>query len=148
MNTIVTKTEVKLNTKPERNRNAKSVYCITDGKVYASGIDAAEANGLKPATISAVCIGRLKTAKGKKYCYVNDMQARVLEISEAMQSAFKDADAYKIIKAEEKVKEAHAKKLDKLQSKIIAREERLAKEQEELNTLKAMYTAYEAEFKV
>jgi mevalonate kinase len=148
MNTIVTKTEVKLNTKPERNRNAKSVYCITDGKVYASGADAAKANGVHPNSISAVCLGRIKATKGKKYCFVSDMQSRIIEISEVMQNAVKDADAYKVIKAEQAMKEAKAKKLDKLQNKIAAREEQLEKSKEELNNLKAMLAAMEAEFNV
>ena len=141
MNTIVTKTEVKLNTKPERNRNAKSVYCITDGKIYASGADAAKANGVHPNSISAICIGRIKTVKGKKYCFVSDMQAHILEISNAMQDALKDANAYRAEKAYEKKKNDLCKEIE-------ARKKRLEKEQQELNKAEAMYAAIQAEFNV
>lgn len=148
MNTIVTKTEVKLNSKPERSRNAKPVLCITDGKVYASGLDAAKEIGVDPTCISHVCLGRMKTVKGKKYCFVSEMQAHILEISDAMQDAFKNANAYKAIKAEEERKAAHEKKKLALHNKIAAREEQLRKEAEELGTMKAMLAAMEAEFNV
>lgn len=148
MNTIVTKTEVKLDSKPERSKNAKPVLCITDGKVYASGLDAGEKNNVHPNAIYGACSGRLKTVKGKKYCYVSDMQARILEISETMQNTFKDANAYRAIKAEEERKAACEKKKNELHNKIAAREEQLRKEAEELGTMKAMLAAMEAEFNV
>lgn len=148
MNTIVTKTEVNLNTKPTRTKGAKAVYGITDGKIYASGLDAAKAIGVDPACISGVCLGKFKTTKGKKYCFVSDMQAHIIEISEAMQDALKNANAYKAIKAEEERKAAHEKKKLELHNKIVSREEQLRKEAEELGTMKAMLAAMEAEFNV
>lgn len=146
MNTIVTKTEINLDSKPVRTKGAKPVFCITDGKIYASGIDAAKAIGVCPDIISRACRGHLKTSKGKKYCFVSDMQSHILEISEAMQDALKDANAYRAIKAEEERKAAREKKRMELDSKIKSREEQLKKEAEELGTMKAMLAAMEAEF--
>jgi hypothetical protein len=146
MNTIVTKTEVKLNTKPTRNGNAKPVYCVTDGKVYASVTDAAKASGTTQGAVSGACIGRYKTVKGKKYCFVSDMPIHILAISNAMQDTLKDANAYRAIKAEEARKAAHEKKKLALHNKIAAREEQLRKEAEELGNMKAMLAAIEAEF--
>jgi hypothetical protein len=146
MNTIVTKTEVNLDTKPARTKAAKPIFCITDGKIYASGLDAAKAIGVDPTCISHVCLGKLKTVKGKKYCFVSEMQARILDISNAMQDALKDANAYRAIKAEEERKAACEKKKNELHNKITAREEQLRKEAEELGTMKAMLAAMEAEF--
>ena len=141
MNTIVTKTEVKLDSKPARTRNAKPVYCITDGKVYASGLDAAEAAGVYRTAISAACIGRLKTVKGKKYCFVSDMQVRILDISDAMQEAVKNVST-------DKAKEAYEKAKSDLLKKIDARKKLIAKEQEKLAKDEAMYAAMEAEFNI
>ena len=148
MNTIVTKTEIKLNSKPARTKAAKPVYCITDGKLYASGLDASKAIGVDPTCISHVCLGKMKTVKGKKYCFVSDMQARILDISDAMQDTLKDANAYRAIKAEEERKALHEKKKMELHNKIASREEQLKKEAEELGTMKAMLAAMEAEFNV
>ena len=148
MNTIVTKTEINLDSKPTRTKAAKPVYCITDGKVYASGIDAAEAIGVGHDIISRACRGFYKGIKGKKYCFVSDMQAHILEISEATQNAFENANAYKMIKAEEERKEAYTKKMNELYNKIEARKKVIAKEQEKLAKEEALYAAMEAEFNV
>lgn len=141
MNTIVTKTEVKLNSKPERTGNAKPVFCITDFKPYASGFDAAKANGVNQTAISAACTGKIKTVKGKKYCFIKDIPVRILDIAEAGQALLKDANAYRAEKAYEK------KKSD-LYKEIEARKQRLEKEQQELSKAEAMYAAIQAEFNV
>ena len=146
MNTIVTKTEVKLDSKPARTGNAKPVYCITTGKVYASSYDAAKADNVSQGCVSGVCTGRYKAAKGKRYCHVSDMPIHVLEISEAMQDIAKDAGAYRAIKAEEERKALYEKKRMELHNKITSREEQLRKEAEELGNMKAIYAAMEAEF--
>lgn len=138
MNTIVTKTEIKLDSKPVRNRNAKPVYCITNGKVYASEIDAAKEIGVCNDLISRVCRGVAKTAKGEKYCFVNDMPTHIMDISNAMQAATKDANAYR-------TKEAYEKRKHELYNEIEARRQRIAKEQEKLNMAEAMYAAIQKE---
>lgn len=92
-NVIVNKTEVVLHTKPVRTRNAKPVYCITTGEVFASGLDAAEATGVNAVNISNVCSGKQKTSNGKQFCFVKDMQAHILEISDAMAAARKEGIA-------------------------------------------------------
>lgn len=86
-NTIATKIRVDIDTKPPRNRNAKPVYCITDGTVFASGLDAAHTNNTATSDISNVCNGKLKKAKGKQYCFVSDIPMRVFDISTELSNA-------------------------------------------------------------
>lgn len=87
-NVISTTTTITINSEPKRRGNAKPVFCITDGTLYASAVDAAKANGLNFATISAVCRGKFQTARGKQYCFVKDIPARVSDISATMQKYY------------------------------------------------------------
>ena len=80
-NTIATKIKIDIDTKPPRNANAKSIYCITDGTVFASGLDAAKAHHVSKSEISKACNGKVSHVKGKQYCFVSDIPMRVLDIS-------------------------------------------------------------------
>lgn len=115
MNTIIEKTEVTLDTKPTRNKNAKAPFCITDGKVYASVTDAAEAEHVSISIISAACRGKTKTANGKQWCFVKDMPSRILDISNSIQSLIPDAEAYKEIEAERREREQRQLALQRLE---------------------------------
>lgn len=132
MNTIVTKTEIKLDSKPARTKNAKPVYCISDGKVYASCLDAAKATGNCTSAISSVCRGVFKTAKGKQYCFVKDMSIHVVDVSNAMQAAARDANIYR-------AKEAYEKKKEKLTKDIENYKRRIETYQQSLDELEIMY---------
>ena len=148
MNTIVTTTEIKFDSKPVHTKGAKSVYNITDGIIYAAGKDAAKELRVSPDCISRVCNGEYKTVRGKRFCFVSDMPKYSLEIANAMQDILKDANAYRAIKAEEERKALYEKKRMELHNKITSREEQLRKEAEELGNMKAIYAAMEAEFNV
>lgn len=141
MNTITTTTEITIDTKPVRNKNAKSVYCISDGNIYASVLDTAIAENIVSSAISSVCRGKLKTANGKQFCFVKDMPSRILDISNTTKELVKDANIYRTQEAERKVKEAH----DKAKREL---EEKMAKLADELNMAKQMYEAMEKEFNV
>lgn len=106
---IITKTTT-INTKPQRTRNAKPVYCITDGKVYASALDAASENGVSLACISHACIKKTKS-NGKRFCYVVDMHENIIEISTAVQTIKTSADKYAVIERKKKQEEEVAKYL-------------------------------------
>ena len=69
----------------QRNANRKEVFCITDGKIYTSCIDAAEAIGVTRAAISRHVTGIVHTCMGKKFCYAKDVAEHLEEISESMQ---------------------------------------------------------------
>ena len=49
----------------QRNANRKEVFCITDGKIYASVVDAAETIGVTGAAISRHLTGIAHTCTGK-----------------------------------------------------------------------------------
>jgi len=139
MNTIHTTTEVTLDTKPVRTKNAKPVFCITDGKPYASCTDAALAEGVGIDCISLACRGKTKTANKKQWCFVKDMPTRILDISNAYNNIYEDAMKYRTAEAERKAKEAHAEAMSKLQ-------EKMAKLSDELDMAKQMYEAMKAEY--
>lgn len=49
----------------------KPVICIDTGEVFASATDAAEAMGVTPWAMSSCCTGKVRTVKGKHFCYVS-----------------------------------------------------------------------------
>lgn len=69
----------------QRNANRKEVFCITDGKIYTSCTDAAEAIGVTGCAISRHLTGIAHTCVGKKFCYAKDVVEHLEEISESMQ---------------------------------------------------------------
>lgn len=69
----------------QRNANRKEVFCITDGKIYVSCVDAAEAIGVTGAAISQNVTGITHTCTGKKFCFAKDVAEHLEEISESMQ---------------------------------------------------------------
>lgn len=52
-------------------KNTKQVICIETGEVWTSATDAAESAGVHLSAISAACIGKIQTVKGKHYCYLS-----------------------------------------------------------------------------
>lgn len=53
------------------NKNCKQVICLDNGKVFASCADAAEAMEVSQGVMSACCLGRIRTVKGKHFCYAS-----------------------------------------------------------------------------
>ena len=99
------------------HKNCKAVYCIDTGEMYASAIDAAEANGVSQASMSWTLNGRSKTSNGKRFCYVSKMMEHLEEINQAnrirsAKVAAYDADADRrnaLAKAQEDVEKYEAK---------------------------------------
>ena len=53
------------------HHSCKPVICIDTGEVFASATDAAEAIGTNIWSMSCCCLGKTKTVKGKRFCYVS-----------------------------------------------------------------------------
>lgn len=91
-NVVVTKTEITINSKPPRSKNAKAVYNITTGDYYASTIDAGEKIGVTQCSISMCCTGKSKTTNKQKVIYVSDMPSHLEDISKAMKLTIKEKE--------------------------------------------------------
>ena len=121
----------------QRNTNRKEIFCITDGKIYASGVDAAEAIGVTRAAISRHVTGIVHTCMGKKFCYAKDVAEHLEEISESMQKRQKmyDSVVEKSAKTYAENAELHAendrlrKELNALREELSAYKEREQKRQ-------------------
>ena len=55
------------------NANRKPVYNIDTGDVYAGVMDTAEKLGVHFTAVSSACLGKTKTCKGYRLCFVADM---------------------------------------------------------------------------
>jgi hypothetical protein len=106
-------------------KSAKPVICIDTGEVFASTTDAAESAGVHITTMSSVCLGKIRTANGKRYCYLSrvteslDSIVTRLRETAAVEEDAKRWQAYqaeqeKIRKAEEKRQADIAKARDKV----------------------------------
>ena len=69
------------------NENTNAVLCISTGEVYTSCTDAAISNDVGVGTMSNACRGKSRTTKGKKYCYVKDINEHLDEVAEAIRKS-------------------------------------------------------------
>ena len=114
--------------------NCKPVYCITTGKVYASALDAAEELGVSHSVLSMAAAGKLRTCKGERYCYINQVMNHLEEIAECSRvRAVKVAEYDKIVGKQQKV------------NALAERKAKLAKMKEKLDKEAAAIAAEEAE---
>lgn len=90
----------------KRNGNAKPVICIDTGEIYTSSLDAANAIGVHWTVMSNVCLGKSKTAKGKRYCYVKDLPNHLEQLSHSLQSKANRLEEYGDVIAEREALEA------------------------------------------
>lgn len=79
------------------NGNTNAVLCITDGSIFTSCTDAANANNVTVGHMSTVCRGKGRSAKGKQYCYIKDIDMHLDEISDAISKK----NAYQVLLAKE-----------------------------------------------
>lgn len=126
MKTINIQHEANIKAKGEHGqKNAKAVICIETGEVYASTTDAAEKVGVHITTMSSVCLGKIRTCKGKHYCYLSrvaeNLDSIVTRLREtaAVENDAKKWQAYQaeqeaIRKAEEERQTAIAKAKEKI----------------------------------
>lgn len=105
----------------------KPVICIDNGNVYTSATDAANACNTTVWGISTACLGKTKTAKGKRFCYVQDIPERLDDIvSQIRELAYKANEYDKIVMAERAQKEK-AERIAKLNAKREEYEIKLSK---------------------
>lgn len=77
-------TEITVSSEPPRSKNAKPVFNLTTGEVYASSTDAANAIGCSQGNISAACLGKIRHAAHNQLCYVSDIAAHLPELHDRM----------------------------------------------------------------
>ena len=115
-------------------KNCKAVICIDTGEVFTSAADAAEQAGVHFSMMSAVCTGKVRTCKGKRYCYLskapehlNSIVTRLREASE-MEAKAKMWD--KLMAEQEKARreaEQHQQAIAKAEARVAALTEACAK---------------------
>ena len=141
-------TEITVNGEPPRTKNAKPVFNLTTGEVYASATDAAEAIGCCQGNISSVCLGKTSHAAHNQLCYVSDITAHLPELHDRMtalsNNAADKANEVEVLKAE---MDASAQQLmalkariayvKRLRSDIEATKQLIAQKQEELRCMEA-----------
>lgn len=110
------------------NGNSKPVFCITDGAVYASVTDAAEKVGVYPGVMSSAVTGKIKTCKGKRYCFIADVMEHLDEISENLKIRNEKVAHYDAMIAEQNAKREAQENLAKHKAKCEELRAKLEKE--------------------
>ena len=120
------------------HKNCKPVYCIDTGELYASALDAANANGVCQSPMSSCLTGKTKTCNGKRFCYVSKMMEHLEEITEANRIRSEKVAAYDAIVAEQNAKKQAQENLVKHQANIEALRQKLEKEMQLLQEAEAL----------
>ena len=120
------------------NGNTHAVFCIDDGMIYSSCADAAEANEVSQPVMSHTCNKKGSTSKGKRFCYIKDLQFYIDEISNAVS---KSADYDQLVSKEKKRNQLrdfiNTTKRDILETKIEIENQQYLLETLETNLRKA-----------
>lgn len=120
------------------HKNCKPVYCIDTGELYASALDAANANGVCQSPMSSCLTGKTKTCNGKRFCYVSKMMEHLEEITEANRIRSEKVAAYDAIVAEQNAKKQAQENLVKHQANIEALRQKLEKEMQLMQEAQAL----------
>lgn len=129
------------------SRRCKPVICIDTGEVYTSATDAAEANETTIWSISTACLGKNKTAKGKRYCYVqdfpehlSDITSRISAMNKGYAEMMEKAKAYDAMIAEQEAKAKAEEDARKAKEKAEAdRQKAIEKATERLERRRTLY---------
>lgn len=145
MKTIIITNKSEINAEGNlHSKKTKSVLCIDTGEVFTSATDTANKEGVHLSAISACCTGKVKTVKGKRYCYLCDaykhldaMASQIRSLSELKPKAnawdAQEAEKAAIRKAEE----------DRIAAERKAEEERLAAIEKKTKMVDKYQNAYE-----
>lgn len=109
------------------SKNCKPVICIDTGEVFTSSKDAAEKAGVHYSAMSACCIGKVKTVKGKRYCYMNRVAESLDDITSRLRNLAEleaKAKAWDALQAKEEA--ARKAEEDRIAAERKAEAERLA----------------------
>jgi hypothetical protein len=115
-----------------KSKLCKPVICIETGEVFASATDAAERVGVHYSMMSASCTGKVKTCKGKHYCYLN----AALENLDAVMTRLRQAAAMEEDAKKWRAQEAELEAARKAEERRLE-EERKARERHEAAVAKA-----------
>ena len=118
------------------NKNCKAVYCITTGEIYASVIDAAEANNVTVAAMSGALCGRTKICNGKRFCYVSRMMEHLEEINTANRMRIAKVEAYDADEKRRNALVAAEADVKKWEAKVAELQEELGRAESNLNLAK------------
>lgn len=69
------------------NGNTNAVLCISTGEVFTSATDAARNAGATQGHMSNACRGLKGSVKGKRYCYVKDINEHLDEVATSIRKA-------------------------------------------------------------
>lgn len=128
--TITVNEKVIINANGElHGRRCKPVICIDTGEVYSSCTDAAKANKTHVSVVSACCIGRIKTANGKHFCFVSKANENLEALTARIRELESKAAKWDVLEAEREeeerkenearlAKEKHEREIAKAKEKI------------------------------
>ena len=127
------KAEGKLN-----GKKCKPVICIDTGEVFTSCTDAAEYAGVAQSVISACCLGKIRTAHGKRYCYLSNVIENMDSIATRLRETSNDSEDAK------KWREYQAEQ-ERIRLEKEAHDALVAKAQEKVNKRRAICERIQAE---
>ena len=140
MKKINIQNEANIKAKGELNcHRCKPVICIDTGEVFTSCADAAEHAGVHISTVSACCTGKIRTANGKRYCYLSRVTENLDSIVTRLRETSaieEDAKRWQAYQAEQ---EAIRKAEEERQAEIARAEERVAKLTEKCHDFEAKW---------
>lgn len=124
------------------NGNAKPVFCITTGEVFASVTDAAKAVGSSQNNLSAHLAGITSHCKGKRFCFISKVTEHLDEIAIEFRIRNAKVAAYdKILAEQEAVKKAneefakHKANVEKLRKQLEKETASMQAAEAQLNAL-------------
>ena len=132
--TINIQNEANINAKGKLNcHRCKPVICLETGDVFTSVADAAEHVGVHKGNMSQHLCGKLRTIKGKHFCYLS----RATESLDAIVSRLRETSTMEEDARKWRAYQAEQEAIRKAEEKRIA-DERKAKEMYEANVQKAI----------
>lgn len=132
--TINIQNEANINAEGKLNcHRCKPVICLETGDVFTSIADAAERMGVHKSNMSQHLRGKLRTIKGKHYCYLS----RATESLDVIVARLRETSAMEDDARKWREYQAEQEAIRKAEEKRIA-DERKAKEEYEANVQKAI----------
>jgi DNA repair exonuclease SbcCD ATPase subunit len=128
------------------NKNAKPVFCISTGEVFASVFDAAESVSSSHSNMSWALTQRMKTCKGKRWCFVSEIPEHLEEIANNMRARESKIKAYDAIIAEQEAIKKANEELAKRKADVEKRKANVEKLRAQLE--KETASMHEAEEKL
>lgn len=125
--TLTNESTVNANGK-KRTKNAKPVFCIDTGAIYASSLDAAEVLGVNPSSLCAALTGKTQTYKGMRFCFLSKVPEHFEEITTAMKARQDKITAYDQIVGRQQAIENAKAKVEQHKANYIKLQQRLEDE--------------------